>query len=145
MATATDSGIARPVDPAEFVDAVREDVLGGSPVELRVGELECVLPPDLAGRLLVYLDAMLGDERFLLQRLPELLTTSQAAEILGVSRPTVVGLVDTGRLPASRVGTHRRIAAADLLAYRAEVEFDADQAMDELVGLSEDLGLYSDD
>ncbi|HEX6357499.1 helix-turn-helix domain-containing protein [Actinophytocola sp.] len=47
-------------------------------------------------------------------------TTQQAAELLGVSRPTVIRLLDEGRLPYEKIGSHRRIELRDLLTYRDE-------------------------
>ena len=45
------------------------------------------------------------------------LTTQQTADILGLSRTFVVRLIDNGKLPAHHAGTHRRVRAADAIAY----------------------------
>lgn len=47
------------------------------------------------------------------------LTTKQAGDLLGISRTFVTRLVDEGKLPAHRVGTHRRLRAVDVLGYKA--------------------------
>ncbi|MBF4996491.1 helix-turn-helix domain-containing protein [Nocardia sp. BSTN01] len=55
------------------------------------------------------------------------LTTQQAADILGVSRPTVVKLIENGELPAERVSSRRRLRLRDVLIYqqaRKEAQYE---------------------
>lgn len=100
------------------------------------------LPQPVLEALAEFLEAAADGERAMVLRSPEDLTTEQAAAILGVSRPTVVRLVDAGKLPARLVGTHRRLALGDVLAHRETTAEKRRVALDEMTREAEELGLY---
>ncbi len=64
------------------------------PLHLRAGSTESTLPGDLATTVVEFLDAMMRGDTVEIEALPAELTTDQAADLLGESRPTVVSLVD---------------------------------------------------
>lgn len=73
----------------------------------------------------------------------EEVSTSAAAEFLGVSRPHVVKLIDSGILPGRMAGTHRRVRMTDLVAYKRTVD-RRHAFLDELAAESQEMGLYDD-
>lgn len=100
------------------------------------------LPESVADALAEVLEAAADGERPLVLRSPDNLTTEQAAAVLGVSRPTIVRMIEDGKLPARMVGTHRRLALGDVLAYRELSTKRRRDALDEMTRQAEELGLY---
>lgn len=72
------------------------------------------------------------------------LTTQQAAEMLNVSRPYLVRLLEGGQLPFERVGTHRRLRIEDVLTYRHLRSERRREIFRELSHDADELGIYAD-
>ncbi len=69
------------------------------------------------------------------------LTAQQAADMLNVSRPSLVGLLEAGEIDFGEVGTHRRVFAESLYAYKRRESIIQRDAGDELGALGQDMGL----
>ena len=72
------------------------------------------------------------------------LTTQQAAELLNVSRPYLIRLLEAGDLPHEMVGTHRRLDLDDVLRYRAERTQRRRDALRRLSKEADELGIYTE-
>jgi excisionase family DNA binding protein len=70
------------------------------------------------------------------------LTTQEAADVLGVSRPHLVKLLEDGNIPYYKVGKHRRIRLDELLVYKERRDSGRREALDLIKKESEELGLY---
>ena len=69
------------------------------------------------------------------------LTTGEAAELLNVSRPYLVELLEEGKIPFRKVGTHRRVRREDVLSYRDKTREEAEEAMQNLADQAQTKGL----
>jgi excisionase family DNA binding protein len=67
------------------------------------------------------------------------LTTKEAADLLNVSRPFFVKLLDEGKIDHYKVGSHRRVRANDLLAFKAHRDVERREAMTELQRLGQEF------
>jgi len=72
------------------------------------------------------------------------LTTQEAANFLGISRPTLVKLLESGRIPFDRpgAGRHRRVRLQDVVAYQEHRRVERRASLDELTREAADAGLY---
>lgn len=69
------------------------------------------------------------------------LSTQQAAEIVGSSRPHIVSLLERGEMPFKKVGTHRRIQLKDVLVYQQKMKKVRAEKLDALASQAQDLNM----
>lgn len=106
------------------------------------GEVNVTLPREAFDLLLEILSQMANGNAVTIVPVHAELTTHQAAELLNVSRPFLIGLLEAGKIPYRMVGTHRRVRFSDLMEFKKKDDSERDAAVTELTRLSEDLGLY---
>ena len=102
------------------------------------------LPDSLRDLLLRGIHELRRGNRVSLLSFGRLLTTQQAAELLGMSRPYLVRLLEQSELPFEMVGTHRRLRLDDVLAYRQARSDRRRQAFRNLSRDADDSGIYTE-
>lgn len=69
------------------------------------------------------------------------MTTQEAANLLNVSRPHLIKLLEQGEIPYTRTGTHRRVSYQELMAYKQKRAEESQQALDELSQQAQELNM----
>jgi excisionase family DNA binding protein len=72
-----------------------------------------------------------------------MLTTQEAADLLNISRPTLVRLLTEGEMPYTMRGRHRRVMLRDVLDYRERTRRERREALDKMVADAEEDDLYN--
>ena len=100
------------------------------------------LPPEVYEALMVVVRALSEGKAVTVAPVNTTLTTQEAADLLGISRPTFVKILDEGEVPYSRPGRHRRVLLADVLEYKEKRRARRSQGLGKLIEQTEDAGLY---
>jgi excisionase family DNA binding protein len=113
---------------------------GARAFTLAADDGEPVSVPHEVSAFLIQVLRGLARGHFAVTALPEELTTTVAAELVGVSRPTLMKLVRGGELPSRQVGTHTRLRTGDVLALRKRRAQDRRAALEALSALDDEFG-----
>jgi excisionase family DNA binding protein len=110
-------------------------------VQAEIGDDEALVVPRAVAVMLAQVLGLLAEGQGV-QIVPNraMLTTQQAADLLNVSRPYLIGLLESRQIPYTMVGTHRRIGFDSLLEYQRGDYQRRRSAADELTRLGEELG-----
>lgn len=101
--------------------------------------VEITLTPAMSDLFLELLRHIGSGDAVTLVPIQQMLTTQQAADLLNMSRPYLIKLIEKGDIPHSMVGRHRRLKAEDVFAYKSARDRARSKAMDELIADGADL------
>lgn len=103
-----------------------------SPLTLQVEEEPLELPAAAVALLMDILEAMAAGRGVMIIPENAELTTVQAAEVLNVSRPFLIKLLEENAIPFRKVGKHRRVRMEDVMAYKERIDHEREAILDHL-------------
>jgi len=129
-------------DTLEGASKYLEKEEGKHRVELSVDEGVKVSVPESALKfLLQYLHSLSEGQAVSILPVESEMSTQKAADILNVSRPHLVKMLENNEIPHHKVGRHRRIKAADLIKYKNQRDGEREEVLDELASQAQELDM----
>lgn len=120
-------------------------VRSSAPLRLRALDAakgETLRIPAPAARMLVrILEEMARGNAVTLIPIHAELTTQEAADMLNISRPSLIQLLDEGKIEYRKVGTHRRVRFESLMAHKRKSDAERRAALDELAAYDQEIGI----
>lgn len=142
MATSLTECTVLPPERSERLSVALASRRPGGPVLVGPNEERLELPPEVLEILRTVLETLSQGLAITMTPQRMVLSTHEAAEILKVSLPTLVRLLESGELPFEQPGRHRRIRLADALAYDERARRQRAAALDQMVADASAAGLY---
>ena len=145
MTTTAEAGVVfPPEDLSALLDLGRFLELHTEPALLLGPDGEQAPLPEQVYRVLVQVVEALREGKVItVVPRTQRLTTQEAADFLGVSRPTLVKLLEQGKIPYDQPGRHRRILFSELLRYLERRREEQRAALDRMTEDASEAGLYS--
>jgi excisionase family DNA binding protein len=118
----------------------------GAAMKLRIvdddsGQATVKLPAPAVGLLLRILEEMARGNAVTIIPVHAELTTQEAADMLNISRPSLIQLLDEGNIEYRRVGTHRRVRLEAVMKYKRQMDEQRRAALRELAAYDQELGI----
>jgi excisionase family DNA binding protein len=143
-----------PVDsliaPAQEVQSIKEierilKPQGFQPKLVGANGEEITLPDSIYQVLRKVVDAMVSGKVISIAFQDQQMTTQQAADLLNVSRPHLIKLLEQGEIPYIRVGTHRRVCFEDLMTYKQQRDIKRREGLKQLTQFLQNEGFYDEE
>jgi excisionase family DNA binding protein len=142
MASAVTHPISIPESQEAQIRDLRQAIQSGSAKLVGPDGRQIAIPQPVHDLLLVILRNLQSGNAISIVPEHQQLTTQRAANILGVSRPFLVGLVEAGEIPFHMVGRHRRIYLRDLLDYKRRRDAARHEAVRNMARTEMEAGTY---
>lgn len=130
---------------ADFVRVLNEAGLGapgGRPALVSASGERLEMPESMYEALRQVAEALSSGMGVNVAPLSAMLTTQEAAEYLGISRPTLVRILERGEIPMEKPGRHRFVRLKDIVDYQEQMKEKRRAALEQMIADAEDEDLY---